>query len=215
MELPPLSASQLDKIKHWLGAGAINIFGLPFAGKDTHGRELARLFDASLLGSGDVLRKSNLPPDIKAINESGVLPPSDIFLKVFTPHLSRAEFTNRPLILSSVGRWIGEEKGIIMASKEAGHPIKAAVYLRLNEDIVRERWETSQLSGDRGDRADDDYHKLEIRISEFKTKTIPVIDEYRKMGILIEVDSDADKQEVMNNILGRLYSAASRDDSDN
>lgn len=212
MEQLPISKDHLEKIRHWLGAGAINIFGLPFAGKDTHGKELTGLLNASLLGSGDILRKSNLPPDIKAINDSGVLPPSDIFLKVFTPHLSRDEFANRPLILSSVGRWIGEEKGIIKAANDAGHPIKAAVYLRLSEDLVHQRWEASQATGDRGQRADDDFHKLEIRINEFNNKTLPVIEEYRKMGILIEVNSDADRQEVMKNILGRLYIAASYND---
>lgn len=211
MEQEPIPSEHLDKIKRWLGSGAINIFGLPFAGKDTHGSELGRLLDAPLLGSGDILRRSNLPPDIKAINDSGVLPPSDIFLKVFTPHLSRPEFLGKPLILSSVGRWIGEEKGIIDASKKAGHPIKAVIYLRLAEELVYRRWELSQKSGDRGQRADDDRHKLEIRINEFNTKTIPVIEEYRKMDMLIEVNSDAEKQEVMQSILARLFMVASRD----
>lgn len=210
MEKSPISTDHLEIIKRWLGAGAINIFGLPFAGKDTHGRELALLLDASLLGSGDILRKSDLPPDVKAINESGVLPPSDIFLKFFTPHLSREEFAGKPLILSSVGRWIGEEKGIIQASKKAGHPIKAVVYLRLAEDLVHQRFEASRQTGDRGERADDNLQKLEIRIDEFNKKTLPVIEEYRNMGMLIEINSDADRQEVLENILARLFVVASR-----
>lgn len=211
MEKSPIPTEHLDKIKRWLGAGAINIFGLPFAGKDTHGRELAHLLDASLLGSGDILRKSDLPPDIKAINDSGVLPPSDVFLKFFTPHLSKKEFAGKPMILSSVGRWIGEETGILQASNDAGHPIKAVVYLRLAEDLVHQRWEASRQTGDRGERADDDLHKLEIRIDEFNKKTLPVIEEYRKMGMLIEVNSDADRHEVLENILARLFVVATRD----
>lgn len=209
MEQLPISTDHLEKIKKWLGAGAINIFGLPFAGKDTHGRELAELFDASLLGGGDILRNMELPPEIKEINDAGLLPPSDFYLQAVTPYLSKEEFAGRPIILSSVGRWVGEEQGVLKASEAAGHPVKAVVYLHLSENIVHKRWEVSSERGDRGDRADDEEHKLQTRINEFNTKTLPVIDVYRDMGLLIEVDSDASKQEVLKSILARLFMVAS------
>jgi adenylate kinase len=210
MEKTPISTEYLAVIKSWLGSGSINIFGLPFAGKDTHGRILSELLDAPLLGGGDILRNSELPPDIKKINDAGLLPPSDFYLQIVTPYLSKTEFANRPLILSSVGRWIGEEKGILEATKTADHPIKAVVYLHLSEDLVHQRWRKSLEIGDRGDRNDDDEHKLDTRISEFNEKTLPVIEEYRKLGLLIEVNSEADKSEVLQSILARLFMLAQK-----
>lgn len=213
MEKRPISTDHLDKIKKWLGTGAINIFGLPFAGKDTHGRELSHLFDAPLLSSGEVFRNSELDEETKHILDSGGLPPSEVFFKIFTPYLSKQEYDGHPLILSSVGRWIGEEQGIIEASAAAGHPIKAVIYLHLNEDMVHKRFKASLDIGDRGDRADDDEHKLETRINEFNAKTLPVIEVYRKMGLLIEVNSDAEKGEVLESILARLFMTASNENN--
>lgn len=205
----PISDEQLQIIKQWLGSGSINIFGLPFAGKDTHGRELAKFFDAPLLGGGDILRNSIIPPDLQKSLDAGNLFPPDKYLEIVTPYLSKAEFADKPLILSSVGRWIGEEQGILQATDAANHPIKAVIFLHLSPEIVHARWSASIEIGDRGERADDAEHVLANRINEFNTKTLPVIDEYRKRDLLIEVNSDADKGEVLENILARLFLAAS------
>lgn len=209
-QLAPISNEHLDKIKKWLGSGAINIFGLPFAGKDTHGHELSKLLDAPLLSSGQIFRnsKSLLSPEDQEILDTGGLPPSDVFFKMVTPYLSNPEFDGKPLILSSVGRWVGEEQGILKATEAAGHPIKAVVYLHVSEDVLFKRRAASEENGDRGNRPEDAEHILETRINEFNTKTLPVIEVYRDMGLLIEVNSDAEKSEVIRNILSRLFVAA-------
>lgn len=203
-----LSPEHLALIKSWLGSGSINIFGLPFAGKDTHGSTLATLFDAPLLGGGDILRNSIIPPDVKADLDAGKLISTDQYLRIVTPYLSKPEFDGRPLILSSVGRWIGEEQGVLQATEASAHPIKAVIYLHAAEELVFKRWEMSQEIGDRGSRADDAAHVLATRIQEFNEKTLPVIEVYRQKGLLIEVNSDAEKREVIENILGRLLMLA-------
>lgn len=105
---------------------AINIFGLPFAGSDTHGHELAQLFDAPLLSSGEVFR-SSVRSYLRKISPRSILAARHhlmFLLKLFTPYFKKPEFTGRPLILSSVGRWIGEEQ-IIQAAEESGHSDKS------------------------------------------------------------------------------------------
>lgn len=203
-----LSEEHHSLIKSWLKSGSINIFGLPFAGKDTHGSTLAELFDAPLLGGGDILRNSTIPPDLKAGLDAGMLFPTDDYLRIVTPYLSKPEFENRPLILSSVGRWIGEEQGVLQATETSNHPTKAVIYLHLAEEMVHKRWAKSQEKGDRGSRADDAAHVLGTRIQEFNQKTLPVIDVYRQKGLLIEVNSDAEKHEVIETILARLLMLA-------
>jgi len=213
MKEPAISDEQLNKIKTWLGTGSINIFGLPFSGKDTHGGVLAELFGAVLLSSGRILRGSDIPDELRRSLDAGMLFPTDEFRQIVTPYLMHEEFAGRPLILSSVGRWHGEEQGILQATEAANHPTKAAIYLQLNEEIVHQRRARSQEIGDREERADDAEHLLDTRIEEFNTKTLPVIDEYRKLGLLIEVNSEAERHEVLENILARLYMRATEDNT--
>lgn len=203
-----MDRKQLETIKFWLGSGSINIFGYPYAGKDTHGTVLSELLDAPLLGGGHIFRNSPIPAHLKAIIDEGNLMPTEDYIRIVLPYLSKPDFKGKPLILSSVGRWIGEEEGVLAATENSGHPIKAVIYLHLSEEVVRNRWVVSQKENDRGGRADDSSDVLERRLEEFRNKTLPVIEVYRSKNLLIEVNSDASKQEVFENILARLYMKA-------
>lgn len=197
-------------IKTWLGTGSINIFGLPFAGKDTHGRELAEIFGATLIGGGDILRNSTIPPHVKKIIDQGLLAPTDDYIDIVLPYLSRPEIADTPFILSSVGRWHGEEDGVMQAADESGHPVRAVVYLSIDNSEAVRRFNRSQDLGDRESRDDDAEHLLETRIEEFRQKTIPVIDYYRKRDLLIEIDGRPPKPIVLDAILDALYARATK-----
>ena len=206
-----ITDTDLEKIKQWLGTGAINIFGLPFAGKDTHGHQLAELFGASIMGGGEILRNSVIPPHVREIIDSGKLAPTEDYVRIVLPYLSRSEFANRPLILSSVGRWHGEEPGVIEAAKAAEHPIKAVLFLSVSEDVAHQRFLESREDEVRGVRTDDTEHTLRTRFDEFEQKTLPVIDFYREKGVLIEVDGNPPKDEVHETILLGLLKLANLD----
>jgi len=203
-----LTQEQLATLRAWLGSGSINIFGLPYAGKDTHGSALAELLDARLLSGGGILRNSEIPPEVKKDLDAGILVPTEDYMRIVTPYLKRPEFQSKPLILSSVGRWIGEEDGVLAATEASDHPTKAVVYLHLSVATMLKRWEKSQQKNDRGGRADDAEDVIHTRIKEFEAKTLPVIEVYRQKGLLIEVNSDAEKQQVLDSILSRLLSRA-------
>jgi adenylate kinase len=198
----------LQAIKDWLGTGSINLFGLPFAGKDTHGAELAQLFDGVMLSGGDILRSSMIPAHVKEAIDAGGLAPTDEFARIVMPYLSKAEFKDHPLILSSVGRWHGEEKGVMKATTESGHPMKAAIYLELDPAVARQRWRNSQEVGDRGGREDDAEYLLDVRFEEFRVKTLPVIEAYRDKGLLIQVDGVPPIESVSRTILDALLARA-------
>lgn len=199
--------SQLTAIKKWLGAGAINIFGLPFAGKDTQGKTLAELLDGTLLGGGDILRGSIIPEPVRKAMNAGLLIPTDDYINIVLPYLSQEAFAGKPLILSSVGRWSGEEPGVIQAAEASGHPIKAVYHLVLDEESVWERYAKSQDErsiGDRGNRTDDAAEVLRVRLNEFREKTSPVIEYYRRNGLLVDIDATQPAVTVTATILGDL-----------
>jgi adenylate kinase len=202
--------TKISQIKAWLKTGSINVFGMPFAGKDTHCRELADLLDGVVVGSGDILRSKDTPSHIQEHIAKGFLAPMEEFLSIMLPYFSRQEFRGKPLILSSVGRWHGEEAGVLEASAESGHPLLVVIYLKITIEEMRQRWSIAQHTGDRGARDDDAEHILDTRLEEFETKTKPVIEFYRDQGMLIEIDGMKPKEQVLKNILDKLALHARR-----
>ncbi len=203
--------NKVATIKQWLGTGSIDIFGLPFSGKDTVGIRLAELLGGKFLSSGMILRATNDTELLKNL-AAGVLAPSDKFKSIVLPYLKRDDLANYPLILSSVGRWEGEEYDVIITANEGGHPIKAAVLLNVSETEVKNRWEASKVLQDRGNRRDDHEERiLETRIQEFIEKTMPVIETYHKRNLLVPVSANADRETVFANVINGLYDMVMRE----
>lgn len=197
---------KVAKIKAWLGTGSINVFGLPFSGKDTVGLRLAELLGAKFLSSGLILRAAEVE-DKELAKElaAGNLAPTDTFRRIIMPYFGREDLANFPLVLSSVGRWSGEEFDIMSAAADGGHEIKAVLLLNISEDEVKKRWEVSRVVGDRGMRSDDrEKHILDNRIKEFIEKTMPVIETYRDNGMLVPIHATGERDEVFNTVIDEL-----------
>ncbi len=199
---------EIQQIKSWLKTGSINVFGLPFAGKDTLCRKLATLMEGVVIGGGDILRDKSAPPHIRNHIDKGSLAPTEDYLRIILPYFSNEKFKDKPLILSSVGRWHGEEAAVLEATAESGHPLLVAIYLQITFDELHNRLRKAQKLGDRGARNDDAEHVLDKRLEEFNTKTMPVIDFYRDQGMLIETDGMKPKDEVLKSILDELSKRA-------
>ena len=124
---------------------------------------------------------------------------------------NREDLRGFPLVLSSVGRWEGEEYDVIKAAEDSGHPIKAVILLNVSEAEVQKRREDSLIVQDRGQREDDrERHILDVRIQEFITKTMPVIETYRKREILIPINAHGTKDEVFANVFNGLLQFVQR-----
>lgn len=195
-------------IKTWLGSGSINLFGSPFSGKDTQAQRLAKLFNAPVIGGGDIIRNSS-NERVKDIIARGRLAPTTDYLEMVLPYFQQKQFERKPLILSSVGRWHGEEEVITSAAEQSSHPIKAVIFLKLSEEEAQKRWKIAQHTHDRGNRADDATGVLKTRFNEFRKKTLPVIEFYQKKGLFIEVDGSQTPDEVTGKILDKLAAKAS------
>jgi adenylate kinase len=200
--------TQTQTIADWLGAGSINLFGRPFAGKDTQGKKLADLFGGVLIGGGDILRSHHDSDEIEKIMATGGIIPSDVYESIIIPYFAKPEFAGKPLILSAVGRSHGEEPIIMKAAEASGHNMKAVIYMHLSEEEVWRRFETALQEQDRGHRADDHRSVLKTRLNKFQDKTVPVIDFYREKGLLIEIDGTLSRDDVMTEILSGLAATA-------
>jgi len=195
---------KLAKIKSWLGTGSLNVFGLPMSGKDTVGERLAKDLGAKFLSSGIIIRAFEAEQN-QNMTGSGQLIPTNTFYDIILPYFSREEMKDDSLILSSVGRWSGEEDKIMEAAKNGGHEIKAVVLLDLTEADVKSRFEAAKRLNDRGERADDaNLEIFETRIREFNEKTVPVLNHYDELKLLIRVPADGSRDEVYLSVIDKL-----------
>lgn len=195
---------KLARIKSWLGAGSLNVFGLPMSGKDTVGERLAKDLDAKFLSSGIIIRAFEAEQN-QNMTGSGQLIPTNTFYDIILPYFSREEMKDDSLILSSVGRWSGEEDKIMEAAKNGGHEIKAVILLDLTEADVKSRFEAAKKLNDRGERADDaNLEIFETRIHEFNEKTLPVLNHYDELKLLIRVLADGSRDEVYSSVIDKL-----------
>lgn len=201
---------QFQQIKNWLGIGSINIFGLPMSGKDTIGVRLAENLGAKFLSSGMIIRAIEQEKG-ENLSHEGKLIPQNVFFEWILPYFEREDLWKYPLILSSIGRWNGEENEVISVAKKTGHTIRAVVELQLTEQDVIERWEAAKILGDRGLRPDDAKPEVfQTRIQEYREKTLPVLKHYQELGLLVSVPAAAPREEVFTNVVNALVSFSKR-----
>jgi adenylate kinase len=200
---------KIEFIRDWLGTGAINIFGRPFAGKDFQGKRLVQLLGGTLIGGGDILRNSSMPENVKTYMRTGKLIPTSDYVNIVLPYLNQTHLSDKPLFLSSVGRWHGEEDGVVKALDDSNHPLKAVIYLNISTNESHTRWLAREINNDRLNRHDDTEDILNIRFSEFQEKTLPVLNYYRNLGFLIEIDGNGPRDEITKYIIDALYERAS------
>lgn len=201
---------QIQQIKSWLGIGSINIFGLPMSGKDTVGVQLAEKLGAKFLSSGIIVRAMEKATG-QTLSHGGKLVPSSVFYDWVLPYFEREELWKYPLVLSSIGRWAGEEDEVMSVARASGHTIRAAVVLQLSDRDVVERWEAAKLLGDRGLRHDDaDPEIFQTRIDEYHEKTLPVLKHYQELGLLVPVQADFTREQVLKNTIEALAKFANR-----
>lgn len=196
---------KINSIKSWLGTGSINLFGLPMSGKDTQGIRLAETLGAKFLSSGLIIRAKEAETH-KNLTKSGALIPTNIFYDWVLPYFDRDDLRDFPLVLSSIGRWSGEETIVMDTASATGHEIKVAVLLNVSEEDVRARFEAAKILNDRGDRSDDrDEKTFNTRLEEFREKTMPVINHYHDLGLLLTINGDKTRDEVFTELIEKLY----------
>lgn len=200
--------AKLETIKTWLGTGSINIFGLPMSGKDTQGVRLAEALNAKFLSSGMIIRAMEAETK-QNYSAKGALIPTNIFYEWVLPYLERRDLFKYPLILSSIGRWSGEENQVMSVAAGAGHEIKATILLNISETDAKRRFEVAKTLNDRGDREDDKNPEIfSTRLQEFREKTLPVILHYENLNLLVKVNGNQPRDGVFNEIVEKLYAKA-------
>ena len=141
-------------------------------------------------------------------SQTGILTPTDEFRQMIIPHLTDPKLAGKPLILGSVGRWIGEEEPVMAALAQGNHPLRAVIVLHIPEAEVWRRWEIVKHTRNGGRADDQDRSRVKLRLDEFTTKTMPVINKYAQLGYTINIDATGSIDDTYNTVIDQLYRRA-------
>jgi adenylate kinase len=174
------------------------ICGPQGSGKGTQSRLLCDAHDYVHISIGDILRwhmsnHTKLAARIRRIMDSGRLVPDEIVEKVVRERLEQHDF-NYGFVLDGFPRTRPQAEYLF-----ENWDATKVIYLDIPDEIVVERvMRRAQLGlgGGFTKRADDNPETLKVRLEEYYNKTKPVLDLYRRKGVLVTVDGTKSIREV-------------------
>ncbi|MGZ7016682.1 MAG: adenylate kinase [Acidimicrobiia bacterium] len=177
------------------------ILGKQGAGKGTQGERLCRHFNTQHLSTGQLFRDSaavGIPAGLeaKAFMDRGELVPDEIVVDVVEERFSNPAEVEYGFVLDGFPRTENqaEELDRILG---ASNPLDLVVDLDVPTDMAIER-----LLG-RG-REDDNGESIRRRLELYEQETKPLIDLYRKRGLLVQVDGVGEEDEVFKRLLDAI-----------
>jgi adenylate kinase len=167
----------------------IIILGPPGSGKGTQADILSTKSGYDHISTGELLRNSK-NPRIKNVLKNGGLVPDDLVYKELNKHIGR-NTNSTGFIFDGYPRKIEQRDLLEKIMDDNNISISNIFFLNVSEGEIRKRIrERGKTSG----RSDDNDKSLEKRISEYKNKTVPLIDSYKNNPDFIEIRSDGAPQ---------------------
>lgn len=176
----------------------IVLIGIQGAGKSTQGVLLSEKFGIPYLSSGHIFRemakeKTKLGRWLKETLNSGALVPDKETLEIVLTYLEKPEYA-KGYILD------GFPRTVVQAEAFNGS-IDKVVYMNVS---AREAlW---RISGREQLREDETLSAIRKRIELFFSVTMPVVDYYKNINKLVEVDGEVPVEQVFADIVAKLDS---------
>jgi len=208
------------------------IFGPQGSGKGTQADLLAEKYSLAHIETGQIFREigrenSELGRKIKQLNDSKEMIPDEITVDIIKNSLEKV-VTSKGIILDSAPRTLGQIDPVEKMLKELGRPIDRAIYITLPYDesvsritkryactvcyrhfvlgkhIANNEDPCPTCGGPVMQRNDDTPDGVAKRLKTFYEVTVPVIEQYRENGMLIEVDGNQSVEKVFEDIIKQI-----------
>ncbi len=175
----------------------IILIGIQGAGKSTQGNLLSEKLKIPYLSTGHIFRNlskehTSLGRYIKEVMNAGYLIPDAKTISIVNEYLSRPEY-DKGYILDGFPRTLVQVKAF-------KNRIDKVIYLKVTDKEAL--WRLSYRNGDV--RNDETLVAIRKRIELFHKLTEPVLNYYRKKGMLVEVDGEKKVEEVYREILRKI-----------
>jgi adenylate kinase len=176
----------------------IVLLGIQGSGKSTQGTLLQKKLGVPYLSTGHIFRElakehTPLGRHIKELMNAGYLIADTKTLKIVSEYLGRPEYA-KGYILDGFPRTVKQAEAF-----ENG--ISKVVYLNVSDKEAL--WRLSYRLDDDG-REDESLAAIRKRIEIYHKFTDPVLDYYKRKGILVEVDGEKKIEEIHRDIMKKL-----------
>ncbi len=178
------------------------LIGPPGSGKGTQGERLAQRLGLEHLAAGDLLRAEvdNATPlgnQVAEMMRKGELVPDTVIISLLMPRVLAASEANGYL-LDGFPRSVDQALEARKLAELADAGPDAVIYLDApREELIRRILARAEIEG----RADDSLETVTHRLGVFDEATRPLVDYYRKRGLLHIVNADQHEDEVTDEIL--------------
>lgn len=178
----------------------------PGAGKGTHGEQLSQATGIAHISSGDLLRAeiargTDLGLRLSGYTTRGDLVPDDLIFDILIPVVVEASRDTGGYLLDGFPRTMPQALRAAQIGIELDLVSDAAIYLTAPDEVLVERLrDRAQREG----RSDDTPEVIRHRLAVFATQTQPLVDYYRRRGILLELDTDRPQADVQADLRARL-----------
>lgn len=214
---------------------ALIFLGAPGAGKGTQAREVSKHFSIPQISTGDILREAvrNQTPlglAAKAKMEAGGLVPDEVVCGIVEQRIERPD-CQRGFILDGFPRTLPQAQFVdgMLQMKGRGNPL--VLDIKVDHDLLLKRLtgrRTCSLCGeiynvyfnpprlegvcdkDGGkllQRSDDSEESIRQRLVAYEQQTSPLIDYYRRKGVLHEVDGNRRPEAIATELIDFLEKA--------
>ncbi len=210
----------------------IVLFGPPGAGKGTQAKFISEEFNVPHISTGDILRENvregtELGKKAKSYMDKGELVPDALLIDLIKDRLQKPD-TRRGFMLDGFPRTLKQAEAldgilddinknlnaIVNIDVGAGELIKRlsgrvtckacqATY-NVRSNPPRVEGICDRCGGELYQRADDAETAIKNRIDVYTKQTQPLIDYYRKKGLLVDVDGEREIDEVLSDIVKAL-----------
>jgi adenylate kinase len=161
------------------------LLGPPGAGKGTQGHRLSERYNIPEISTGDILRSAvhkgtPLGREAKSYMDRGALVPDEIMIGIIRERLEQDD-TACGFILDGFPRTVAQAEALAQLSEEQQRPIEHVLSIEVpQEELLQRLAGRRQVEGRQDDTAEAIRHRLEV----YERETAPLIDYYRRQGLL-------------------------------
>jgi adenylate kinase len=181
------------------------LFGPPGAGKGTQAEAISETFSLPHIATGDIFRnnvknETDLGRQAKEYMDRGELVPDDIVIAMVKERISRGDAADG-FLLDGFPRTVSQAEALDEALSADGTSVDAVLRLLVDdEELTARMLKRAQEQG----RSDDTRDVVETRLRVYRDETEPLVDRYRRQGVLHEIDGkgsiDAVRERVLETI---------------
>jgi adenylate kinase len=232
LQSPNLFVPRLESIQTLKRSLDLVLLGPPGAGKGTQSDALSKHFHLRHIPTGSLFREhvrmqTDLGKIAKAFLDRGELVTDDITVEMISVRLAQPD-TSNGFVLDGYPRTLAQARSLESILHDLHRMLAGVVYLRVSDEQILHRFTgrllcqqcmtayhvefrpeakpgLCDLCGSALYKPEDDNPEVvKTRLAAFHRQTEPLIEFYRQIGILVEVNGEGTIQEVTAEALGKV-----------